>query len=157
LQEAIGDYNVESTYEDIWELWDISTPPTLMAKSCQSKTMYGNHFKVGACISTNSMATYDLGIMDQFEHTPPTTMENQNHGSELKVYVGECNEILELDYEVIKVNVLLCFGCKLKLEALVQVCMKVIFHFHKPNIHNLSILSPIKVLGLSELELHTFG
>jgi len=32
--------------------------------------------------------------------------------------------------------------------------MKVIFHFRKPNIHNLSIPGPIKSPGLSELELH---
>jgi hypothetical protein len=35
--------------------------------------------------------------------------------------------------------------------------MKVIFHFRKPSIHNLSILGPIKVPRLSGLELHTFG
>jgi hypothetical protein len=80
-----------------------------MAKSYQSKPMYGNHFKVDAWVGTNSMATYDLGIMHHFEHTPPIAMENQNQGFELKVYVGECTKILKLDYEVTEVNLLLCF------------------------------------------------
>jgi len=35
--------------------------------------------------------------------------------------------------------------------------MEVFFHFRKPNIHNLSVLGPIKVPGPSELEPHTFG
>ncbi len=35
--------------------------------------------------------------------------------------------------------------------------MKVIFHFRKPNIHNLLILSPIQILELSGLEPYTFG
>ncbi len=35
--------------------------------------------------------------------------------------------------------------------------MKVIFHFHKPSIHNLLIPGPIKSPGLSRLKLHTFG
>jgi hypothetical protein len=34
--------------------------------------------------------------------------------------------------------------------------MEVIFHFRKPSIHNLSVPGPIKVPGLSGLELHTF-
>ncbi len=34
--------------------------------------------------------------------------------------------------------------------------MNVIFHIHKPNIHNLSVSNPIKVPGLNVLEAHTF-
>jgi hypothetical protein len=34
--------------------------------------------------------------------------------------------------------------------------MKVIFHFHKPNIYNLSILNPIKIPKLNGLESYTF-
>jgi hypothetical protein len=35
--------------------------------------------------------------------------------------------------------------------------MKVISHFRKPSIHNLSIPGPIKVFELGALEFHTFG
>jgi hypothetical protein len=34
--------------------------------------------------------------------------------------------------------------------------MKVVFYFHKPSIHHLSISDPVKIPRLSGLESHTF-
>jgi hypothetical protein len=94
--------------ENWGEVWDISTMPTLLAKAYRNIITYGNHFRVASWSSSCSMVTYDCGVMNQFEHSPPMTKENPNPEVELIDYVGECQEILELDYGFIKVNVLLC-------------------------------------------------
>lgn len=55
------------------------------------------------------MVTYDFGVMGEFEHTPPITLENPNPKVELVTYIGECKEILKLYYGLTKVIMLLCF------------------------------------------------
>jgi hypothetical protein len=65
-----------------------------MAKSFRNIATYGNHFKATTWANASSMVIYNYGIMGQFEHTPPIVTNKQNHGFELKVYVGKCNEIL---------------------------------------------------------------
>lgn len=54
------------------------------------------------------MVTYDCGVIGEFEHTPPISKENQNPQDVTICYVGECIEILELDYGGAKVAVFLC-------------------------------------------------
>ncbi len=82
---------------------------------------YGNHFRTAAWASISSMVIYDYSVMGQFEHTPPIAMENPNHGSKLKVYVGKYTKISELDYGVIKVNVLLCSWVQAHIRGFMQV------------------------------------
>ncbi len=55
--------------------------------------------------SVNNVVTYDYGV---FEHTQPITRDNPNQISEFMTYTRECQEILELDYGVIQVPMLLC-------------------------------------------------
>ncbi len=55
------------------------------------------------------MVPYDSGVARQFEHMPPITRENQHPTPQIVQYIGECQEILELDYDLIKVHILLCY------------------------------------------------
>ncbi len=54
------------------------------------------------------MVTYDCGVIGEFEHTPPIMKENQNPQVVIVCYIGECKEILELDYGGIEMAILLC-------------------------------------------------
>lgn len=54
------------------------------------------------------MATYNSRVIGEFEHTPCVTRATRNPTTIRVSYVGECKEILELDYGVIEVPVLLC-------------------------------------------------
>jgi hypothetical protein len=55
------------------------------------------------------MVTYDSRVTGQFEHMPPTTKKNQHPTPQIVQYIKECQEILELDYDLIKVHILLCY------------------------------------------------
>jgi hypothetical protein len=70
--------------------------------------IYGNHLKTATWLDASNMITYDYGVMGKFEHMLSTTKENPNPNPELVLYIKECKEILELDYGVTKVSMLLC-------------------------------------------------
>jgi hypothetical protein len=54
------------------------------------------------------MATYNLGVVGEFEHTPCVTKATYNPIIIQVNYVGECKEILELDYGLTKAPIVLC-------------------------------------------------
>ncbi len=93
--------------ENLFELLDLSIPSSLIAESYKSMVAYGNHFRALVWLGTLSMVTYDCGVLGEFEHTPPIT-KNQIPQVMTICYIGECKEILELDYGGTKVVVLLC-------------------------------------------------
>jgi hypothetical protein len=53
------------------------------------------------------MATYNSGVVGEFEHTPCVTKPTRNAETIRVSYVGECKEIWELDYGVTKLPILL--------------------------------------------------
>jgi hypothetical protein len=55
------------------------------------------------------MVTYDFQVARQFEHMPLVTRENQHPTPQIVQYIGECREILELDYDLIVFPILLCY------------------------------------------------
>ncbi len=90
------------------KVYDLSIPPTLVAKLYRSMSTYSNHFRVALWPEASNMATYDSRVVGEFEHTPCVSMAIRNPIIIWVSYVGECKEILELDYGVTKVLVLLC-------------------------------------------------
>ncbi len=49
------------------------------------------------------MAIYNSWVIGEFEHTPRVTRATPNPTTIWVNYVGECKEVLELDYGVMKV------------------------------------------------------
>lgn len=90
------------------EIQNLSCPPSTMAKSYRNMAAYGNHFRIMSWLGANSMVTYDCGVLGQFEHTQPITWDNPKPIMESMTYIGECQEIIELDYGMTKVPILLC-------------------------------------------------
>ncbi len=90
LQEVVGRESGESANENWGEVWDISTLLSVLAKAYKNIVAYENHFKATSWSSNCSMVTFDCGVMNQFERTPPMTKENPNPEAEPIYYVGEC-------------------------------------------------------------------
>jgi hypothetical protein len=78
-----------------------------MAKSYKGIAKYGNHLRAIAWLRTSNMITYDLGVIGEFEHTSFALRGNPTPTLEQICYIGECKKILELDYGLAKVIVLL--------------------------------------------------
>jgi hypothetical protein len=109
LQKALVAYPAEglSITNEI-EVHDMSVLPALVAKAYKTIIAYGNHFRVTTWPGTTNMVTYDSGVLGEFEHTPSPTRTNPNPTHEQVTCVGECKEILKLDYEATRVPILLC-------------------------------------------------
>jgi hypothetical protein len=69
---------------------------------------YENHLRATNWLGIGNMVTYDFGVMVEFEHLLPSIQNNPNLGFALVPYIGECKEILELDYGGTMVPMLLC-------------------------------------------------
>jgi hypothetical protein len=54
------------------------------------------------------MVTYDYGVLGVFERTQPITRDIPNQISEFVIYARKCQKILELDYGMTKMPMLLC-------------------------------------------------
>jgi hypothetical protein len=100
-------------------LRDLSIPPTLIVGSYKFLVAYGNRFRT-SWLSTNTMVTYDYGVMGNFDQTPP---EPNQIGVEMICYIGECRKILGLDYGLTKVLVLFCSWVQTKIRG-VHAAMK---------------------------------
>ncbi len=98
LQENIESSNGDPTDEKHSELQDLFIPPSLIGKSYKSMATYENHFTATTWHAIGSMVSYDYGVIAKFEHTPTNTHDNRNAQPETIRYLGECKEILELDY-----------------------------------------------------------
>lgn len=88
-------------------MYDFSIPPALVAKLYKNMSTYSNHFRVALWPKASNMATYDSRVVGEFEHTPCVNRATHNHVTIWVNYVRECKEILELDYGVTKVLILL--------------------------------------------------
>jgi hypothetical protein len=69
---------------------------------------YGNYLQSANWHGIGGMITYDLGMLGEFKHPLPTTQDNPHLCFESINYIGECKEILQLDYGPTKMVVLLC-------------------------------------------------
>jgi hypothetical protein len=92
--------------EDL-EIYDISIPLGLVAKSYKSMSAYRNHFRTTLWSEASNMAIYDSRVIGEFQHTLCVIRATPNFATIWMSYVGECKVIFELDYNVTKVHVLL--------------------------------------------------
>ncbi len=78
----------------------MSMPPTLKARSYRSMYAYGNHIRVVSV--KEHLTTYVSGIVATFEQTCVLRL------NEKLEYVGWVEKILELNYGILNIVVLLC-------------------------------------------------
>jgi hypothetical protein len=81
-------------------VYGLSIPFAIVAKLYRNMSAYNNHFRVALWLGASNMATYNLGVVGEFEHTPCVTRATPNFATIWMSYVGECKKILELDYGV---------------------------------------------------------
>jgi hypothetical protein len=68
---------------------------------------YGNHFRTALWLEASNLAIHDSRVIGEFEHTLCVIRATPNSATIWMSYVGECKVILELNYGVTKVHVLL--------------------------------------------------
>jgi hypothetical protein len=109
LQEALVAYLARGLdINNEIEVHNMSISPTPMAKAYKSIIAYGNHFRATTWPRTTNMVMYNLSMLGEFEHTPSPMRTNPNSAHEQVSYIGECKEILKLDYGATRVPIILC-------------------------------------------------
>lgn len=108
LQEVLVAYPTRGfNINNEFEVHNMSVPPTPVAKAYKSIIAYDNHFRATTWLGTTNMVTYNSGVLREFKHTPSPTRTNPNSAHE-HTYIGECKEILKLNYGATRVPILLC-------------------------------------------------
>ncbi len=96
-------------------------------------------FRTTSWPSTNTMVTYDYGVMGDFDQTPP---EPNQIGAEMIRYIGECRKILELDYGLTQIRTM----CMMTTTMLLNMSTKLQLRLHG-DWNGLSILANLISLG----------
>jgi hypothetical protein len=89
----------------------MSMPPTLATRSYHLIYALGNHIKVSSV--EEHLKTLDSGVVATFEHECISRPNDQILMLGKLKYVGWVEEILELNYGILKIVVLLCNWVKL--------------------------------------------
>jgi hypothetical protein len=97
---------LENNVEVPQNVIDSSKPPSLVAQKFRAITAYGNHYRVKT--AELSLTTCDSGVAAIFKRPCRSGIRDQNPVQAEVEYVGNLQEIVELDYSSHCVIILVC-------------------------------------------------